>query len=106
MISGIGPDFGGDAIAVGPEAMTLMIDGDVKKVDVCNVIPAMKAGRIAQLAGITEGNWAPVNAVDLSSKTEPNIHVLGDRWHMGICPNWAVPPTVRPRYAPTRWAVR
>lgn len=86
MITRIGPDFGGDMVEVDPEAMTLTIDGEVNNVDVCNVIPAMKAGRIAELAGITEGNWAPVNAVDLSSKMDENIHVLGDAAAQGDMP--------------------
>ena len=86
MIDRIGPDFGGGNVEVDPEAMTLSIDGDVTRVDVCNVIPAMKAGRIAELAGITEGNWAPVNAGDLSSKMDENIHVLGDASAQGDMP--------------------
>ncbi|WP_377506915.1 FCSD flavin-binding domain-containing protein [Octadecabacter sp. R77987] len=86
MIERIGPDFGGANVEVDPEAMTLSIDGQVTDVDVCNVIPAMKAGRIAELAGITEGNWAPVNAADLSSKMDENIHVLGDACAQGDMP--------------------
>ncbi|MDP5085610.1 MAG: NAD(P)/FAD-dependent oxidoreductase [Yoonia sp.] len=86
MIERIGPDFGGADVAVDPDAMTLSIDGDVTNVDVCNVIPAMKAGRIAEIAGITEGNWAPVNAADMSSKMDENIHVLGDAAAQGDMP--------------------
>lgn len=86
MIERVGPDFGGDSVSVDPNAMTLTIDGEVTKVDVCNVIPAMKAGRIAELAGVTEGNWAPVNAADLSSKMDENIHVLGDACAQGDMP--------------------
>jgi len=86
MIERIGPDFGGDDIEVDPEAMTLSIGGAVENVDVCNVIPAMKAGRIAEIAGITEGNWAPVNAADLSSTMDENIHVLGDSAAQGDMP--------------------
>ena len=86
MIERIGPDFGGADVAVDPAAMTLSIDGDVMDVDVCNVIPAMKAGRIADLAGITEGNWAPVNAADMSSKMDDSIHVLGDAAAQGDMP--------------------
>ncbi len=86
MIERIGPDFGGANVAVDPLAMTLSIDGDVNNVDVCNVIPAMKAGRIAEIAGITEGNWAPVNAADMSSKMDENIHVLGDAAAQGDMP--------------------
>ncbi|MDP0947297.1 cytochrome C, partial [Klebsiella pneumoniae] len=51
MIDWIGDDFGGGNVSVDPGAMTVTIDGEVTKVDVCNVIPAMKAGRIAELAG-------------------------------------------------------
>ncbi len=86
MIERIGPDFGGENTSVDAAAMTIDIDGDVNKVDVCNVIPAMKAGRIAEIAGVTDGNWAPVNAVDMSSKADPDIHVLGDASQQGDMP--------------------
>ena len=86
MIERIGPDFGAENVEVDPGAMTLSIDGEVDSVDVCNVIPAMKAGRIAEIAGVTEGNWAPVNAADLSSKMDENIHVLGDAAAQGDMP--------------------
>ena len=86
MIDWIGEDFGGGDVVVDPNAMTLSIDGEVTKVDVCNVIPAMKAGRIAELAGVTEGNWAPVNAADMSSKADADIYVLGDSSQQGDMP--------------------
>ena len=86
MVERIGPDFGGADVEVDPAAMTLSIDGDVNNVDVCNVIPAMKAGRIAEIAGITDGNWAPVNAADMSSKMDDSIHVLGDAAAQGDMP--------------------
>ncbi|WP_439154190.1 FCSD flavin-binding domain-containing protein [Yoonia sp.] len=86
MIERIGPDFGGANVAVDPAAMTLSIDGDVNNVDVCNVIPAMKAGRIAEIAGVTDGNWAPVNSTDMSSRIDANIYVLGDSAAQGDMP--------------------
>lgn len=86
MVDWVGPDFGGDQVSVNPDAMTLTIDGEETKVDVCNVIPAMKAGKIAQIAGVTEGNWAPVNAKDMSSKLDPDVHVLGDAAAQGDMP--------------------
>ncbi|EEX08436.1 sulfide dehydrogenase (flavocytochrome c) flavoprotein chain [Ruegeria lacuscaerulensis ITI-1157] len=86
MIDWIGEDFGGGNVSVDPAAMTLTIDGEETKVDVCNVIPAMKAGRIAELAGVTDGNWAPVNAADMSSKADPDIYVLGDASQQGDMP--------------------
>ena len=86
MIDWIGKDFGGGEVSVDPGAMTVTIDGETTKVDVCNVIPAMKAGGIAHQAGVTEGNWAPVNAADMSSKVDADIHVLGDSSQQGDMP--------------------
>lgn len=86
MIERIGPDFGGADVSVDPDAMTISIDGEVTNVDVCNVIPAMKAGRIAELAGVTDGNWAPVNAADMSTKADADIYVLGDSSSQGDMP--------------------
>lgn len=86
MVDWIGEDFGGGNVSVNPDAMTLTIDGEETKVDVCNVIPAMKAGRIAEMAGVTDGNWAPVNAADMSSKADPDIYVLGDASQQGDMP--------------------
>ena len=86
MIDWIGADFGGGEVSVDPNAMTVTIDGEETKVDACNVIPAMKAGRIAELAGVTDGNWAPVNAADMSSKADADIYVLGDASQQGDMP--------------------
>ncbi len=86
MVDWIGDDFGGGNVSVDPDAMTVTIDGEVTKVDVCNVIPAMKAGRIAELAGVTDGNWAPVNAADMSTKADADVYVLGDASQQGDMP--------------------
>lgn len=86
MVDWIGDDFGGGNVSVDPDAMTVTIDGEETKVDVCNVIPAMKAGRIAELAGVTDGNWAPVNAADMSTKADADIYVLGDASQQGDMP--------------------
>ena len=86
MVERIGPDFGGANVSVDADAMTVNIDGDVQKVDACNVIPAMKAGRICDMAGITEGNWAPVSGHTMQSRIDENIHVLGDACAQGDMP--------------------
>ena len=86
MVDWIGEDFGGGNVSVDPGAMTVTIDGEVTKVDVANVIPAMKAGRIAELAGVTDGNWAPVNAADMSTKADADVYVLGDASSQGDMP--------------------
>ncbi|KIC17654.1 NAD(P)/FAD-dependent oxidoreductase [Leisingera sp. ANG-Vp] len=86
MIDWIGEEFGGGNVSVDPDAMTVTIDGEVTKVDACNVIPAMKAGRICEMAGITEGNWAPVSGHTMQSRLDENIHVLGDACAQGDMP--------------------
>lgn len=99
MIEWVGPDFGGNNVEVNADEMTVSIDGEVTKVDACNVIPAMKAGRICDMAGITEGNWAPpvIPPHTMQSRVDENIHVLGDASNQAICQNRASPPTARPR---------
>jgi len=86
MIDWIGSEFGGGNVSVDADAMMLNIDGEAVKVDVCNVIPAMKAGRICQIAGITEGNWAPVTGHTMQSRMDENIYVLGDATSQGDMP--------------------
>ncbi|MCR9088751.1 MAG: NAD(P)/FAD-dependent oxidoreductase [Rhodobacteraceae bacterium] len=87
MIDRIGPDFGGDVVEVRPGEMEIVIDGEVEKVDVANVIPAMKAGRIAELAGLTnDAGWAPVTPDTMQSREDADIHVLGDASQQGDMP--------------------
>lgn len=87
MIEWVGPDFGGDKVEVRPDAMEVVVDGEVTKVDVCNVIPAMKAGKIAEIAGVTnDAGWAPVHAATMATKADENIHVLGDSSAQGDMP--------------------
>lgn len=86
MITRIGPDFGGNNVTVDPVAMTVDIDGEIVNADVCNVIPGQKAGRICDIAGVNEGNWAPVNGHTMQSRLDENIHVLGDATNQGDMP--------------------
>lgn len=90
MVERLGPEFGGDRVEVRPAAMEVVVDGDVIKADVCNVIPAQKAGRIAEVAGITnDAGWAPVVPQTMQSRLDENIHVLGDASQQGDMPKSA-----------------
>jgi sulfide dehydrogenase [flavocytochrome c] flavoprotein subunit len=89
MITRIGPDMGGNALAVRPDTMEVVVDGEAEKVDVCNVIPGQRAGNIAALAGVTDGNWAPVHPDSMLSKMDENIYVLGDATNQGDMPKSA-----------------
>lgn len=87
MIERIGPDFGGDNVEVRPEEMEVVIDGMVEQVDVCNVIPAQQAGRIAHLAGLTnDAGWAPVLPENMKSRMDDSVYVLGDASQQGDMP--------------------
>lgn len=87
MVTRIGPDFGGDNVEVRPESMEVVIDGVVEQADVCNVIPAQKAGKIAELAGLTaDSGWAPVTPADMRSRMDENVFVLGDASAQGDMP--------------------
>ena len=86
MIERIGPDFGGDKVEVRPDTMEVVVDGTVEKVDVCNVIPGQKAGRICDMAPITDGNWASVSGFTMQSRADANIYVLGDATSQGDMP--------------------
>lgn len=89
MIDWIGEDFGGGSVAVDPAAMVLTLDGEEIAVDVCNVIPAMKAGAIAEAAALTESGWVPVHPATMQSHADAKIHVLGDACHQGDMPKSA-----------------
>lgn len=90
MIDRIGPDFGGDNVEVRPDAMEIVIDGEVEKVDVCNVIPAQKAGHIAEAAGLTDDSgYCPIAPASMKSRVDPNVYVLGDATIAGDMPKSA-----------------
>lgn len=87
MVDWIGPDFGGGSVEVRPDTMEIVIDGEVTKVDVCNVIPGQMAGKIAVLAGVTDDSgWAPVHPDSMKSKLDENVWVLGDSSAQGDMP--------------------
>ena len=68
-------------------AMTVNIDGEIVKADVCNVIPKQKAGHIAELAGLTdETGFCPIVPATMQSRMDENIHVLGDSTNQGDMP--------------------
>jgi sulfide dehydrogenase [flavocytochrome c] flavoprotein subunit len=52
--------------------------GDTHKADVLNVIPAQKAGKIAHMAGLTKGDWCPVDKGTFESTIAKGVHVIGD----------------------------
>ncbi|MDP2081254.1 MAG: NAD(P)/FAD-dependent oxidoreductase [Pseudotabrizicola sp.] len=87
MVEWVGPEFGGGAVEVRPDTMEIVVDGEIQKVDVCNVIPGQMAGKIAAIAGVTDDSgWAPVHPDSMKTKADDNIYVLGDSSAQGDMP--------------------
>ena len=81
---------GGKVNSVEAGAMTLVTDFERYKGDVVNVIPPQKAGRIADVAGLTNNTgWCPINPETFESALQANIHVVGDATIAGAMPKSA-----------------
>ena len=52
--------------------------GKTVKFTAANVIPQQKAGDIATKAGLTSGDWVPVNPETMQAKANADVYVLGD----------------------------
>jgi NADPH-dependent 2,4-dienoyl-CoA reductase/sulfur reductase-like enzyme len=52
--------------------------GRTERAALANIIPAQKAGSIAAKAGLTDGDWCPVNPQNFSSTKAKDVYVLGD----------------------------
>jgi len=58
--------------------LQIEVQDDVRA-DVLNVLPPMRAGTLAQQAGLMNaGRWCRVNFIDFESSAAKDIHVLGD----------------------------
>lgn len=86
MVEWVGGDFG-KVLRVDPAAMTVSVEGETVKAAVCNVIPAQKAGHIAEVAGLTnEKGWCPIVPATMQSRIDENVYVLGDATDNGDMP--------------------
>lgn len=69
----------GKVVRVDAREMTLHTDFGSVKADVINFIPPQKAGKIAEVAGLTnESGWCPVDHRTFESTIHQGIHVIGD----------------------------
>jgi len=81
---------GGKVTSVEPASKTVVTDFARHQAAVANIIPPQKAGRIAELAQVTDrSGWCPVDATTFESKQQQNIHVIGDAAIMGAMPKSA-----------------
>jgi len=81
---------GGKVISVDATTRTLVTDFGRHQAKVANVIPPQKAGRIADVAGVTDrSGWCPIDPVTFESRLQPGIHVIGDAAIAGAMPKSA-----------------
>lgn len=80
IVEWVPPDMtDGGVKRVDPKTMTVYTgDGKATKAAVANIIPAQKAGAIAEKAGCVKDDWCPINSADFSSALVENVYVLGD----------------------------
>jgi NADPH-dependent 2,4-dienoyl-CoA reductase/sulfur reductase-like enzyme len=79
MIERVSLSQGGRVTSVDPATNTIVTDFGNYTAQVANVIPAQKAGRIAEIAGAADNSgWCPIDPVTFASKLVPNVHVIGD----------------------------
>ena len=79
MIEWLPQEVTGGVKAVKTGSMEIVTDTDTFKASVANVIPAQKAGVIAQRAGLTaDSGWCAIDPHSMRSKQDENIFVIGD----------------------------
>jgi sulfide dehydrogenase [flavocytochrome c] flavoprotein subunit len=79
MIEWVSGAAGGKVESFDAGSMTLQAAVESFKGDVINIIPAQRAGTIAQTAGLTnDSGWCPVNPKTFESTVHAGIHVVGD----------------------------
>lgn len=78
MIEWVPASTGGQVDWIKADEKTVQADLELHKGDVINLIPPQKAGAIAFKAGLTKGDWCPVNKMTFESTLQPAIHVIGD----------------------------
>jgi len=78
MIEWIGGFAGGKIEELDADGMTLYGEVDEFSADVINIIPPQKAGKIAFVGDLVDGDWCSVNKRTFESSRHPDVYVLGD----------------------------
>lgn len=67
-------------VQVNPNGRVAKTEFEDVKADVLNIIPPMKAGAVADMAGVVnvDKNWCAVDFTTYESTAQKNIHVIGD----------------------------
>ncbi|MFP4252312.1 MAG: FCSD flavin-binding domain-containing protein [Guyparkeria sp.] len=80
-------DMGGQILKVDAENMTVEAEAGVFEADMINIIPPLKAARIAFDLDLVDGSgWCPVDQKTFESTRHPDVHVIGDSCIAGAMP--------------------
>jgi NADPH-dependent 2,4-dienoyl-CoA reductase/sulfur reductase-like enzyme len=81
---------GGGVTSVEAATRTLVTDFGRHQAAVANVIPPQRAGRIAEVAGVSDrSGWCPIDPVTFESTLQAGVHVIGDAAIAGGMPKSA-----------------
>lgn len=87
MVEWLPASIHGGIESIDPQTGEIVTGLDTIKADVANIIPAQKAGRIAEAAGLTnESGYCAIEPATMQSKVDANIHVIGDACIAGDMP--------------------
>ncbi len=87
MIEWVPASFAGKLERIDPDAMEIHTDSEVFKADVANVIPGQKAGKIADMAGLTnDSGYCPIVSSTMQSQMDENVYLVGDATIAGDMP--------------------
>lgn len=90
MITWVSSADDGQVFGVEPENGVVLTEFDEHKADVVNVIPAQKAGPIAERSGLSdESGWCPVDQRTFESTLHKGVFVIGDACIAGAMPKSA-----------------
>jgi sulfide dehydrogenase [flavocytochrome c] flavoprotein chain len=79
MLSWVRGSQGGRVLKLDAKAMRIETEAEVIQADVINIVPPMRAGRLAATLGLTDASgWCPVERRDFASMRLPHVHVIGD----------------------------
>ncbi|MEY3953910.1 MAG: hypothetical protein RLZZ397_790 [Pseudomonadota bacterium] len=79
MLSWVRGKDGGRTLKIDARSKRIEIEAEVIKADVINVIPPMRAGRVAATLGLTDSSgFCPIERRTFASTQLPHVHVIGD----------------------------
>ena len=90
MIEWLPPGIHGGILSVDAENGTVETDFDTFEGGLLNIIPAQRAGTIAEASGLTDkSGFCPIEAISMRSRIDPAIFVIGDASIAGDMPKSA-----------------